>query len=74
VTLEGEVPAVAVLNTIRPIAGVAMVETSDVPVNATRGGRNPLFVAEISSLALASGMLVPMPTWAETIKGESSSK
>jgi hypothetical protein len=65
---------VAVLNTIRPAAGVAMVETSDVPVNATRGGRNPLSVAEISSLALACGADVPIPTWAATIKGDINKK
>ena len=61
-------PAVAVLYTSRPVAGLETVLPSSVPVNATRGGRNPLSVAATSSLAELCGVVVPMPTWAEALK------
>jgi hypothetical protein len=64
VTLFGVVPADAVLYTNKPVAGVAMVLTSVVEVNATRGGRKPLLDALTSSEALALGVVVPIPTCA----------
>ncbi len=63
-----DAPAVAVLYTNSPVAGDATVAASSVPVSATRGGKNPLFDAAISSFAEAWGLVVPMPTWAEAPK------
>jgi hypothetical protein len=66
-TLLGEVPAVAVLYTMSPVAGLAMVVISAVPVNVTLGGKNPLLVLFTSSCAEVLGVVVPMPTWAFAI-------
>jgi len=43
-------------------AGLAMVETSAVPVSVTLGGKKPLVVLLTSSCAEAAGVAVPIPT------------
>jgi hypothetical protein len=47
-----------------------MGDVALVAVNETLGGSKPWVVASICSLALASGDVVPIPTWAATINGE----
>jgi hypothetical protein len=44
-----------------------MVLTSVVLVKVTRGGKNPLFEEETSNFADASGVVVPMPVWANKL-------
>ena len=56
----------AVLNTIKPLAGLETGLATFSAVKATRGGKNPLSDAETSSLAEAWGVVVPMPVWAYT--------
>lgn len=61
-------PAEAVLYTNKEVAADGMVVISVLPVRATLGINNPLLVAATSSLALALGVVVPMPTdWANPI-------
>ena len=69
----GEVPAVAVLYTISPVAGLAMaLEVVAVELKATRGGRKPWLVASTCSLAEALGLDVPIPTCENPITGQKS--
>jgi hypothetical protein len=58
------VPAVAVLYTINPVAGLVIGLAALVAVKATLGGKKPLLVALTSNLAEASGVVVPIPVWA----------
>jgi hypothetical protein len=51
-----------------------MVELSEVPVSVTRGGRNPLLLAEISRPADALGVEVPIPTCAKPRIGQKHRK
>jgi hypothetical protein len=46
------------------VAGLGIVVLSVIEVKVTRGGKNPLFEEVTSSLADASGVVVPMPVWA----------
>ena len=55
-------PAVPVLNTTRPVAGLGMVVWSVDEVNATRGSKVPLLLDETSKMADAAGLAVPTPT------------
>jgi hypothetical protein len=41
-----------------------MVVASELLVKVTRGGRKPLLVEVTSNFAEASGVVVPMPVWA----------
>lgn len=63
----------AVLKTSRPVAGLDIVKTSDVPVNVKRVERIPLYVAESSNMELLWRVVVPIPTCAETVRGANSS-
>jgi hypothetical protein len=63
-----------VLYTINPFAGEVIVDTSFVPVNAIRGGKNPLLVAVTSSTDELFGVFVPIPTCEKTKAGKLSSK
>jgi hypothetical protein len=76
VTAVVPVPAVAVLYTNRPVAGLAILGVakvaSSVPCKATLGGRNPWLDAFTSSLADAFSIpVVPMPTCAIPNSGQS---
>ncbi len=57
-----ESPAVPVLYTNNPVAGEGMVVVSVVEVKEIQGAKTPLFVDFISSIADASGEVVPIPT------------
>jgi hypothetical protein len=52
------------LYTNNPVAGLGIVVVSVPLVKVTRGGKNPLSVADTSSFAEALGVVVPMPVWA----------
>jgi hypothetical protein len=70
---EPELPAVAVLYTIRPVVGAGViVVVSSVPVRATLVIRNPLFVLEISSAEVLFGVVVLTPTCALTTVKENN--
>lgn len=64
----GDVPEVARLYTIKPLAGDEIVETSVMDVNETRGGKNPFELLLTSSAADASRLVVPIPTYAKAFK------
>jgi hypothetical protein len=65
VTAVAPVPAVAVLYTNRPVAGLEIgLEVLAVEANSTLGGKNPLVVLLTSSCAEAFGLVVPTPTCA----------
>jgi hypothetical protein len=55
---------VAVLNTSKPLAGLVTGLETFIAVKDMRGGKNPLFEEVTSNLADASGVVVPMPVWA----------
>jgi hypothetical protein len=55
---------VTVLNTSKPLAGLVTGLATFIAVKAMRGGKNPLFEEVTSNLADASGVVVPMPVWA----------
>lgn len=57
-------PAVAVLYTIKEVAGELTGEAEVVAVSATRGNNTPFELEVTSNSAEADGLLVPIPIWA----------
>jgi hypothetical protein len=50
------------------VAGEGIVAASVTLVKVTRGGKNPLLFEYTSNFAEASGVVVPIPVWANPTK------